>query len=215
MGEAKPNWKEHPVVVAAAAASAAILFTITIFSTVVIPTMVKDKDLQIAELTKRIEPMEKSVNEAAARVAATADELKVLKQRNLELSRENLFSTDDVYPKGFRKVRIGDPTTKIWDVYPKKDVRDESDRTGDWISVKVSGEFIREVTYYYKNVKGKQVVSGILFLFDTGSTPLIKAQLVEKYGDRLQREKPSSWVLTVLGHDLTLWDSGGYSLRLK
>jgi hypothetical protein len=92
-----PNWKDHPVIAAAVIFGAAVAF----FWNFILPRYVKDRELQIAEINKRIEPLEKSVREQSS-------ELNRLKQRNLELSKENIFSTEDVYPKGFRQVRIGD-----------------------------------------------------------------------------------------------------------
>jgi septal ring factor EnvC (AmiA/AmiB activator) len=126
MEQAKENWKEHPVVIAALAAAGGIGFAIGVYQAVVLPTFVKDKEMQITELNKRIEDLnkrtealEKAGKEVTEHVATLTGELKGAKQRNLELSRENIFSTEDVYPKGFRKVRLGEPTSKIVDVYPK------------------------------------------------------------------------------------------------
>src|SRR5437016_1292808 len=96
----KPNWKDHPVVVAALAASGSILLTITIYSGVVIPTMVKDKELQIADLNKRLESLEKASKERDDRLAAMSSELGQLKLRDSVLSRQDIFSSEDVYPKG-------------------------------------------------------------------------------------------------------------------
>ena len=228
MEQAKPDWKEHPVIVAAAAGSACILFTIAIFSTVVIPTMVKDKELQIAELNKRIEPLEKSVHDSTERVAALPNDLNQLKLRNLELSTENIFSIDDVYPKGFRRVRIGDPTTKIWEAYQKENIQDDKDEQG-WISVRVSDELFGNVTYYYAKIKDKNTVTHILFLSrhdfpkqrvvtaallkerGAETAALLKRQLEEKYGSNKIERVKKEWVLkNVLGHTLKLDEDGGY-----
>jgi hypothetical protein len=92
-------------------------------------------------------------------------------------------------------------------------VKDDSESGNYWITVKVRDELFSQVVYYYDKVKGKNVITRILFITDSGNAALLKAQLAEKYGDKFQREKGGQWILkNVLGHELTLRDAGAYSL---
>lgn len=89
-------------------------------------------------------------------------------------------------------------------------------RWTSWISVKVHDEVIEDVVYYYAKVKGANIVKHILFRTASSNIPLLKTQLAEKFGEKVQKGRGRDWyLLNLLGHDLEIgepYGSGNYSV---
>src|SRR5438876_11627658 len=123
------NWKDHPLVVA----TAAIVGTTILMFTAVIPTWDKAKDNQIAALKTEPTRLKNELTDLRDQLHRMESENVKLRRDLDRLSPDSLFSLDDVYPKGFRAVRIGDRIDLLEKVYGSEaEIEDE----GSWVSVK-------------------------------------------------------------------------------
>lgn len=238
------SWKDSPGIVAVVSGSATTIFVITICFSVIIPTWLKSKEFQIEQLNRKIgglQEIEKERSEKISELTLTLDRRKheydkeidrrnneynqeilklnnsisELQESNKKLSLENIFSVEDVYPKGYRMVRIYDPTSRVSEVYKNKKI----EKLDSWISVKLDGDLVREVTYYYVTYKGKEIITHILFFLSEENAPkkLIYDQLVEKFGVKnatfVENNKINEWHFNnTLKHNLEVGD-GIYVIR--
>ena len=97
----------------------------------------------------------------------------------------------NVYPKGFREVRIGDRTDLVFKVYgAKPDITVEDE--GSWISVNFKDSHpFSSIAYYYDEDATLKTVKFILFQFDNkdGRTfDQLKQQLIDKYSQSKVKE---------------------------
>jgi hypothetical protein len=179
------SWRDNPIVVA----TISIVATATFMVVVVLPIWLQSKDNQIATL--RAEP-----TNLKARLADLTSQLQTMESANLRLRQQldrlspnSIFSIDDVYPRGFRSVRIGDRTDLIAKVYGSDGTISEDD--GPWVSVdfRKPNPFSRITFYYDENARLKTVTS-ILFHFDKdGRTfELLKQELIDRYGQSKMKE---------------------------
>src|SRR5260370_21077137 len=181
------NWKDQPLALAAIAVAGTIILMVT----AVIPIWDKEKDNQIAEL--KVEPTRLKNELDGLRGERNRLESENLKlRRDLDrLSPDKLFSLDDVYPKGFRSVRIGDRVDLLAKVYGAEAdiVEDESPA---WISVKFKNrQGFSQITYYYYAQATSKKITMILFHFDNknGRTfDMLKQQLIDTYGQSKMKE---------------------------
>ena len=104
------EWKAHPVIVALISGAAVAVFMLQF----IVPIFLKERDVEIADLKKQVV----ALPGALENVATLGRENKDLKMKVQELLTENVFSFDDVYPKGYRTVRIGDPLAKARELRP-------------------------------------------------------------------------------------------------
>lgn len=183
------NWKDRPLAVAAITVAGTIILMVT----AVIPIWDKQKDNQIAEL--RIEPT-KLKNE----LNDIREQLNRMESQNLKLRRDldrlspnSLFSLDDVYPRGFRGVRIGDRLDLLPKVYGSEADIEEDDH---WTSVKLKKPALfSQITYYFEADARLKTVTSILFHFDNkeGHTfDMLKQELIDKYGSAKMKEIKSA-----------------------
>jgi hypothetical protein len=181
------NWKDRPLAVAAISAAGTALFMVT----VVIPIWDKEKDNQIAELKTEPTKLKNELGDLRGQLNRMESENLKLRRDLDRLSPDSLFSLDDVYPKGFRSIRIGDRTdliTKVYGSEPDVAVEDE----GSWISVDFKNPRpFSSITYYYDEGARLKTVSFIVFRFDNkdGQTfQMLKQQLIDKYSQSKMRE---------------------------
>jgi len=183
------SWKDHPLAVAAATAAA----TTAVFFTAIIPTWMKLKDNEIETLKTEPTRLKSELDDIRGQLQRTeAENLKL--RRDLDrLSPESLFSIDDVYPRGFRSIRIGDRLDLLAKVYGSEANLEDEDH---WISVKFrKPKLFSEITYYYDADAKLKTVTFILFFFDNknGRTfDLLKQQLIDRYGQSKMKEVKSS-----------------------
>jgi hypothetical protein len=231
-----PRVKDHPIVVVTAACAATLSATILIYQNMIIPNDVKVLENRIADLMKDVGTMPKSLTEKDGTISALQKENSTLKQRVFELSKENVFSATDPYPKTFRAVRIGDPIAKLDEAYPGRVKREED---YPWVGVKGDNDFFfSEVTYYFDANAAPPRVTHILFQVQLNTDALVnvakhekvedalmsmrteraaltralKTQLVERYGPGRSVKKGTEW--TVKSARLTLQDEGLFSIHL-
>ncbi len=124
-----PRLRENPIIIVLGFCAATAGATATLYEKVIIPYNVKVLETQVSELTQQLGSMPASLAEKDSVIATLRNENAALKLRALELSKDNVFSLDDPYPKTFRQVRIGDPFSKLEEVYPGKVTKDDPDNT--------------------------------------------------------------------------------------
>src|SRR5205807_3151474 len=141
-----------------AVAAIAVAGTIILMVTAVIPIWDKEKDNQIAELKTEPIKLKNELRDLRGQLDRMESENLKLRRDLDRLSSDSLFSLDDVYPKGFREVRIGDRTdlvTKVYGSKPDITVEDE----GHWISLNFKNPHpFSSIAYYYdENARLKTV----------------------------------------------------------
>src|SRR5436309_854568 len=125
------SWKDQPLAIAAGTAAA----TAALFFTAVIPTLEKLKDNEIASLKTEPAKLRSEVNDLNEQLRRMESDNLKLRCDLDRLSPDSLFSLDDVYPRGFRSVRIGDRLDLLAKVYGSE--ADLIEDEGPWISVKL------------------------------------------------------------------------------
>jgi hypothetical protein len=181
----EPNWKDRPLAVAAITVAGTIILMVT----AVIPIWDKEKDNQIAELKTEPTKLKNELGDLRGQLDRMESENLKLRRELDRLSPDSLFSLDDVYPKGFRSVMIGDRIDLLKKVYGSEaEIEDE----GSWASVKLKNpQLFSQITYYYDENARLKTVTAILFHFDNqdGRTfELLKQQLIDKYGSSKMKE---------------------------
>lgn len=159
-----PSIKDHPLIIVLGFCATTAAATATVYERFVIPYHTKILEVQVADLTRQLELMpntEKAISERDASIAMLREEIFELKKRSIELTKENVFSADDPYPKAFRSVRIGDLFSKLEDNYPGKISKDDPD--DEYASIAVDDFFFSGVTYYYDGLSEPHRVTQILF----------------------------------------------------
>lgn len=201
------SWKEHPTGIAVTAFAATLTFCVT----VVIPIWDKEKDNEIASLKREPTALKAELDKLKAQIELIESENQKLRRDLDRVDPTSLFSTDNVYPRGFREVRIGDRISLLAKVYEGRgSIQDED----DWVSVELKspGMFTR-VTYYYDKDAPVKTVTHVLFHFNgpfSETFKTLKQALIEKYGQLQMKENkdkttPASWENV----------AGGYTVELQ
>lgn len=228
------NWKDHPFVVAVASSVATITVVATLVFTAIIPTWLRSKDNDIAAQEARIRDLQAQMRDLQNEPARLKGELegltgqvRRLETENLKLRRDldklspdSLFSVDDVYPRGFRAVRIGDRIDVVSRVYGlDAEIKDEE----GWISVRFKkAQLFTGMAYYYNERASVKTVTHILFHFQNEGGRMfndLKQQLIDKYSQTAMTEitrrgkKQLVWS-GIQNHTLELGD-GTFSISSK
>ncbi len=227
--------KDHPIFIVLGFCAATAAATAAVYVKLVIPYQVKVLEVQVADFTRQLASMpntEKMVAEKDASIAKLREEIASLKQRSLELTKENIFSADDVYPKAFRRVRIGDLFSKLEENYPGMVSKADPDDTyATYATLKIDDFFFSSVTYFYDDMSKPHRVTQILFHLNSGISPqelskapnpatinqlldegsrgyagALKTQLTERYGLGKAGKRETTW--KVKGLLVTLKDKG-------
>jgi hypothetical protein len=235
------NWRDHPFAIAVIVCVGTLTVVSTLVSQFVIPTWLQLKDNQITLQKTQIENLEIQMQKLQQRLQEEPKKLKAdVEQlsRDLQLSEaenlklrhdldsldpDSLFSADNVYPRGFRGVRIGDRLDMIAKIY-SNDVEIE-EKAPLWIQVRFKKpQLFSEVAYYYFDFGTRtksDKVEHVLFLFSDPKTAfdLVKNGLVKKYGERTMKVEKQKNGMTfvwpdVLGYKLEL-DAAGYHIIRK
>lgn len=230
------NIKDHPIFIVLGFCAVTAGGTATVYEKFVLPYQTKVLESQVSDLQKTISSYpdtKKLLVEKDSTIKRLLAELDVLRQKNLVLSGENVFSIEDPYPKSFRTIRIGDPVSKIQKYYAGKIEKSED---YDYLSVKVSDFFFSSATYYPESAGANARVRGILFHLNytndqdtkTGLDSsmnvvsmeegrkrffyALENQLIERYGEGKVVKRSRFW--TVKGVTIEL-NSRDYTLFLK
>jgi hypothetical protein len=183
------NWKDRPLAVAAITVAGTIILMVT----AVIPIWDKAKDNQIAELKTEPTKLKNELDDLRGQLDRMESENLKLRRDLDRLSADSLFSLDDVYPKGFRSVRIGDRIDLLKQVYGSE--AESTEDEGSWVSVNLKNpQLFSQITYYYDENARLKTVTFILFQFDNKggrAFDLLKQQLTDKYGFPKTKETKS------------------------
>ena len=212
--------KDHPFAAVSASAAVTTVALAVVFSAV-IPTWLKSKDNEIAALQKEPDRLKGEIQELKRHVETI--ELDNLRLRGAldALSPDSLFCLSDVYPKGYRAVRIGDRIDMVSRVYAAE--ADVKDGEGDWVSVtfKKPGPF-SAAAYYYEEGAKLQTVTHVLFQFehDSSKFDLLKTQLIDTYGRKEMMENAKHGKTNIvwsgiLKHTVELGDGTYYISPLR
>ena len=190
------TWKDHPWVVALGTGAATIIFCVTVFMTVVVPTYTKQAENKIDELQRQVAVLSKDRDERAEvikNLTSKAIEKPAESARRTEdvhpesstqLEDPNLvalFTDGDPYPRPLRKIRIGDSIERVASEFGSGVTAE-----ANWYSVDLTTTPFSGVTYYEDS---KKKVDSILFLTrglsdqdKKTSNAMIRSQLVEAFG---------------------------------
>lgn len=241
-GSSWADVKDHPILVVLSFCAAAIAATTALYETIVIPNRVKVLEAEVYDLNRQLAGMpntEKTVIEKIEEITKLNAKVTTLKQRVVVLSKDNVFSADDPYPKAFRLIRLGDPFSKVEQVYPGQVKKTDPDNT--YASVKVDDHFFSDVAFYYnadsnphrvshilfhikKDVSVEELVKGASLLLYKGNlleksletvvnTGALKAQLTERYGSGVPGKRETVWKIN--GVIVTLKDEGLFRISMR
>jgi hypothetical protein len=235
------NWRDHPFAIAVITCVGTLTVISTLVSQFIIPTWLQSKDNQIILQKTQIENLEAKLQQLQHRledepkklkadVERLSGDLQMSEAENLKLRHDldsldpdSLFSADNVYPRGFRGVRIGDRLDMIAKIYSND--ADLEENAPLWIEVRFKKpQLFSQVVYYYSDFATRTKSDTVLFVFflfqDTKTGyDLVKNGLVEKYGERtmkVEKQKKDTVLVwpDVLGYRLEL-GAGGYTIRRK
>lgn len=189
---------DNPLVAAATSAAATFAFCVTI----VVPTWTKSLENDLAEANKELSDErrnQKEVDEKLASISQVTKPLndkiaslqnnlslleKKLSQTNIELEilrSEKMFTADDLYPAGHRKVKIGRPSKDITSAYPVEAMERNRDL---WITVQLDGPVFDSATYHIEQCGKTELVTRASFhLKKPNEWPVIAAKAEATYGE--------------------------------
>jgi hypothetical protein len=204
------TWKRHPLAVPILTFAGTMTFCFTI----VMPIWDRIKDNEIAKLRdepKQIKARLDGITRQLDQVEAENQKLRV----DLDKLRPgDLFSLDDYYPRGFRKVRIGDRVDLVYKIYAQDAaIKDEN----GWLAVSLNKpQLFSELVYYYDESAAVKTVTSMLFHLN-GSFDTIREQLLQKYGAKAIHEdrKHGSPTLTWSDEKKTNFELSGASLQIQ
>lgn len=180
--EKKPAIKfhEHPLTIAAAA----VVSTLTLAITVILPMWTKELENTVSSQSQSIAALTNQVN---GLTASNQD----LENKNLKLGEEvksdrnkDMFDVNDIYPLGFRSVKIGESISVVKSVYPNFPAQNENKL---WISVPLENSIFNQVTFYKiacnppKDIR----IDHIFFILqDSHDAGVLKDRVIGTYGDK-------------------------------
>jgi hypothetical protein len=235
--------KDHPVFIVIGFCAATAGCVAALYEKVIIPYQLKVQEVKIADLNRQfsllpdkdkvIAQHEKVIADRDAEILSLRKNLADSRQREIELSKENVFSPDDPYPKAFRRIRIGDSFSKLESVYPGRVKKEDED--SNLASVSVEDYFFSSITFFSVDGVKPYRVSLLIFHLNqdqdykltlSNSQPLdiakeaerrsvgmanaLKTQLVERYGPGKSVKRSTVW--NVRGVVIELKDGGPFSI---
>lgn len=174
---------EHPLAIAVGA----VVGTMTVFFTVVQPIWDKELNNNIADLNNTITQIRQQDGVLKDTDISKDKQIVALQKLNttyyqelVELHNDKMFSATDIYPMGFRKVRIGDQFALVNETYPASGIFDLDNKI--WSSRQIKDSIFDRIVYYamhcgdYKHIK----VDHILYALKKSDDQKI---LVDKFGE--------------------------------
>lgn len=150
------DWKNHPVIVALSAGAVTLAFCVT----TVLPVWTKVLENKVDEYRKEISALKDDIK-------ASNDKVSYFEKRNSALGWDGIISSSTPYPKGFNGVVIGDPISRVSEVFKGAQI----DTKKYWLIVTFpeNSEAIRAAAYYFDEASK---VSHILFFFSNSDKSL-------------------------------------------
>ncbi len=224
------SWKDSPIVVGAITAVSTTLFVLTVTFTAVIPTWTKKYENKTLELSNKVDELKKEmegytsvkhsleskVNELNKLVDRKNKSIAELEYKIRILRKKNVFLNNNVYPYGYREVKIFDSIEKVKKVYQGQKIEEFP----GWFSVEVDGPVFGSIAYYFKNTKNGRAITQILFHMvynDEHIHDIILRQFTDIFGKETtilvnkSEEKERLWI-DVNGHNVRI-DKNTYFLR--
>jgi hypothetical protein len=180
----KWKWRDHPIVVAAGSAAAALVFA----QTVIFPTLtaslqndvssLRSQVQEISALKDRLKKVEEDAKVEKQKMEADA---KIEKEKLIAAQMSNLFSLGSPYPVGFGKVKTGDSIDVIVKEYPEASI---DRRSAEYWSVKHEHPAFRSVSHFFdrpKELKDRRV-RAMLFHGHTTISGILQDKLIEALG---------------------------------
>jgi hypothetical protein len=166
------DYKAHPIFVGAAAVVATAVF----FLQIVLPIMTARVNNQAADLETKVEQLKsqqttfdgRASETKQALLSAKHDVLVARQERDQALEKlkalqlKDSFSGDDIYPAGWRKVRIGDTQALLEDSFPNVEKKSRS----FWSVIDDTQPLFTDATYYFDlldKTKNQQITHILMF----------------------------------------------------
>lgn len=203
--------KEHPLVFTAGAVAATIVAMMGIYSQAVIRTQTAGLQYRIDTLNSQVETLKAQLTAQATtssaaqknidqKLASAEESLRKMKTdldksraMFLDLQSTALFSRNEPYPAGFRKVKIGDPIARVAETFPEQRVNKKDNSVG----VQIENSTVTNVTYFSDDTKKDQPVTHVVFEFDWRRLPAeaLNDRLIEALGQPTEQpiSKYSYW----------------------
>jgi len=146
------SWKDHPIVIAAGTCVA----TMGVCYKLLIPAYTTTLENQVAKDLTAISEL-KQISDRARERADRLDQL------NKELLSDGIFSNCSPYPRALSKIKVGDRTDKLVEIYGENLITREEDNR--WLTLEVNDDPIfSKPTYYFDKETSK--INQILFFFN-------------------------------------------------
>lgn len=205
-------WKDHPLAVAAISAAATIGLSVMVFTQIVMPTITASQADDIKRLKDGRAVMVSSQKDTLDKYEKLRVEFDKAKSDLEELTIElrdaragSLFGGSSPYPIGLGRIRVGDPASRVAEIYGHE-VKGEID--DGYYEVKLSKSYFKEVVYYFD---GKSNITHIMFAMDLLSlikdknTKFLFRKLTDAFGS------PREWS----GKGFYSWDVDGVQIYMS
>lgn len=191
-------WTDNALVAAATSAAATSAFCMTM----VVPIWTKSIENNLATAQEDLEEERRKQKEIDEKLASIESVTKPLKDKiaslqsdlaanerklvaaNLELEllrTDKMFAEDDLYPAGFRSVRVGNPSKLIFSAYPEQKIERNRDI---WITVELRGPVFDSATFHVRTCEATEVITRASFHLKTPKEwPLIAAKAEATFGE--------------------------------
>lgn len=216
------DWKNHPVIIAVTAGAVTVAFCVT----TILPIWTKVLENRVDEYSKEITTLNNKVKTSEKRSA-------FFEKRNKTLAWDGIFDPSSPYPKGFKEVKIGDPSSKIYEIFKGADIEVDKEVPIEHIIANLpgEGELFHDATYF---LDSRSNITNILYFYsspDKFSSPLedINGELGptgKALLDSLKNAHPNSPVeckddygqqtckVAITGYDISI-DSKSYHLDIN
>jgi hypothetical protein len=215
--QAASEWRNHPVVIAAVSASAALVLALGYFSQVALPTQTAKLEIALLKSNERVDKADKALADAQGRIASdvaatsklqseakAADaRIKLLEGQLTVANTSNFLSPGNPYPVGIGLARIGMPLKQVLAIYAGNETEWDADES--YLTVKIKNHPISEATYFIDE-KSKSV-SHIMFRMafrypDPHPFPaeFLRNRLLEALGQPAARPRPTYYRWNVANH---------------
>jgi hypothetical protein len=214
---ANSDWRLHPVIVPLVAGAAVAIF----FVTVIIPVYTQSLQARLQSVTEerdQLFALDKQRRENFNRLSKQAADAET---SAASIILKDIFADNDVFPLGWREVRIGDDSTLIAQKYSTVDLTSPA-----WITVRQEkSPIFSQAAFYQRGYEHKGPVTHVLYFMDDDdpSSPptgrpiltvkekhdVVLKQLTERFG------VPTADVEKLTNSPELIWNAMSYRLELQ
>jgi hypothetical protein len=146
------------------------------------PIEAQDLKDQVTDSNRRTANVATQLKAANAKEREQNAEIAKLEEENHRLRFDGLFTRSDVYPLGFRDVRIGDDARKVVVTYGQ--AKADGIQGTQWVGVDVHDSYFRSAAYYTLNCGEKERISRIRFsLTNEADAAMLEQKARETFGE--------------------------------